>query len=243
VKLRRALAALSACMIALIAAGAAHAQVDPDIEVGSKIPRRSKEADPVTAGLTRDLYRDCTYSPNRTAMDFFLAQSDPGSADLKAAGINGRKLFDANSLRDCFVAEGRQARVELRMRNEDFRYIMLEGAYLYAVRQLPAGYANKVPAPRTFVSKNAELGAARPLAALADCIAEQDPVGADAILRTPSGTDKERAAAKALVPALSACMVAGRQYELKAANIRAFAADGMWQRYVKAAPVMAEAGR
>ncbi|MEZ5743881.1 MAG: hypothetical protein R3D89_09175 [Sphingomonadaceae bacterium] len=223
--------AILALAVALVPSGAS-AQVDPNIETGSKIPRRMEKVDPVRAGSLRDLYVSCTYGPSRKDIDRLLALSDPLTADFEGAGIRMNRMFDNNSLRACFEVNPDSLRSQISMSDTAFRYMMLEAAYLYLFGELPADDGTSAPVERSYVSTGEKLVAAKALGTFSDCIAKNDPAGADALLRTPSGTSEEREAAKALVGTLGACLAAGQQLELSITNIRSFAADGMWQRYV-----------
>lgn len=208
------------------------AQVDPDIQLGSKIPVRPAKPDPVLDGLIRDQYVRCAYGPNKDILDALLRGSDPVTADLEAAGIEPGKFFRQHTLRQCFEAEGQVVQASIQFSPTAFRYLMLEAAYRSAVRELPAELEGHLASPRAYVSAEDQLPLARSLGAFSDCIAAHDAPAADRLLRTNAGSEGEKEAAMALVPALSACIVAGQQLKLTPANIRAFAADGMWQRFV-----------
>ncbi len=217
-------------------AGDAYAQVNPDIQLGSKIPVRPEKADPVEDGLVRDRYITCVYGPNQKEIDGLLAISDPMTVDFKGAGIDSSKMFRRWDLRDCFIVEGAAIQSSISFAPPAFRYMMLEAAYLRAHSVVPANPENWVAGPRSYVSTGEMLPTAMALGKMSDCIVSQDPLGADQLLRTASGTKTEKQAAMDLVPALSACIVAGQQLELSAVNIRGFAADGLWQRFVAGAP-------
>ena len=232
---------LALILVAMLAAGSsltdrAEAQVNPDIQLGSKIPIKPEKADPVADGRIRDQYLTCAYGPHQEEIDRLLEISDPLTVDFEDAGIDGDKMFRRWNLRQCFVTLGSTVQSSISFTPIAFRYMMLEAAYRRVHSNVPADAANWVPAPRKYVSKGSLLPTATALGTMSDCIAVKDPAGADRLLRAPSGTDAERKAAIALVPALSGCIVEGQQLELTPANIRGFAADGMWQRFVAGAP-------
>lgn len=212
--------------------GAALAQVNPDIQLGSRIPVAPAKKDPVLDGAIRDQYVRCTYPSLKDKVDVLLRNSDPVTVDLEAAGIDTRLNFRDHQLRNCFVLEGDLVQASIAFTPHAFRYMMLEGAYRRAIDELTDGHLAKVAAPRKYVTSGGALPTAKSLGTFSDCIAAQDPRGADRLLRTGSGTEAERAAATAMVPALSACIVEGQQLQLTMINIRSFAADGMWQRFV-----------
>ena len=214
----------------------AHAQVNPDIQLGSKIPVRPEKPDPVKDGLVRDRYVSCAYGPHQKEVDGLLEISDPITVDFEGAGIDNSKMFRRWDIRECFVMQGDAVQSSISFSPVAFRYMMLEAAYLRAHPEVPANHENWLARPRNYVTTGDMLPTATALGTMSDCIASQDPVGADLLLRTSSGTKKEKQAAMDLVPALSACIVAGQQLQLTPANIRGFAADGLWQRFVAGAP-------
>jgi hypothetical protein len=218
----------------------AHAQVNPDIQLGSKIPVRPEKPDPVKDGLVRDRYVSCAYGPHQKQIDGLLDISDPLTVDFEGAGIEESKMFRQWNIRECFVMQGDAVQSSISFSPSAFRYMMLEAAYLRAHTKTPVNYENWVAKPRDYVTTGEMLPTAKALGIMSDCIASQDPVNADKLLRTASGTKAEKEAAVALVPALSACIVAGQQLQLKPANIRGFAADGMWQRFVAGAPTASQ---
>ncbi len=85
---------------------------------------------------------------------------------------------------------------------------------------------------RVYVTPNPSVAAALALADFADCITFADPADADALLRTGPATADERADVGGLMPALSACVVAGQNLTLTPGSIR-FRGRGrcMWSRY------------
>ncbi|MEH6663051.1 MAG: hypothetical protein V7679_15505 [Parasphingorhabdus sp.] len=218
------------------ASSPAHAQVNPDIQLGSKIPVRPEKPDPVKDGLVRDRYVSCAYGPHQKQIDGLLAISDPLTVDFEGAGIKESKMFRQWNIRECFVAQGDAVQTSISFSRSAFRYMMLEAAYLRAHPEVPANHEKWVAKPRDYVTTGDMLPTVTALGTMSDCIAVQDSVGADKLLRTASGTQKEKQAAMDLVPALSACIVAGQQLQLTPANIRGFAADGLWQRFVAGAP-------
>ncbi len=79
------------------------------------------------------------------------------------------------------------------------------------------------------------------MADFADCITFADVTGADALLRTGPATNDEGAAVRKLMPALSACVVAGQNLALTPSSIRSVVADGMWSRYHYGTKIVAAA--
>jgi len=226
--------------IGIAIATPAAAQVDHDMQLGSKIPVRPAKADPILDGQIRDRYVSCAYGPHRDKIDPYLLNSDPVTADPDKFGINMRQMTSRHDLRNCFEVIGDQVQGSITYSDTAFRYMMLEAAYLRAYDKLPADHETRVAPLRNYSSKGERLALARSLATLSDCMVAHDPVNADRLLRTFSGTEEEKEAAMAMVPALGACIVEGQDLKITAANIRSFAADGMWQRFVAPNPGAAE---
>lgn len=216
--------------------GLAHAQSNPDIQLGSKIPVRPEKPDPVKDGLVRDRYVNCAYGPHQKEVDGLLAISDPLTVDFEGAGIDEGKMFRRWNIRDCFVTEGNAVQSEISFSGPAFRYMMAEAAYLRAHPDTPANPEVWIAKPRIYVTEGDQLPTAKALGTMSDCIVSHDPKGADQLVRTASGTKAEKQAAMELVPALSACIVAGQKLQLTPGNIRGFAADGLWQRFVAGSP-------
>lgn len=63
----------------------------------------------------------------------------------------------------------------------------------------------------------------------AQCVARSDPKGAYAILNTKVGSETETAAAKALVPVLGSCLVAGSNINLNTDTVRFVSAVGLYR--------------
>jgi len=209
------------------------AQLRPETQLGSKIPVAPTKADPVVAGLVRDGYVRCVYSgPYRGKIDTLLLNSDPLTLDLDAAKFDLPKFLRSDDLRSCFTADATQSRVSISFSENNLRYIMLESAYLINMPKMLPNADQLDRVERKFNAEPGSLEQAKAIAEFSDCIVNEDPVGADHLVRTDSNSDAEWKAASAMTPALSACLIAGQTMELKPANIRSFAADGLWQRFV-----------
>ena len=231
---------LSLAVVSLSLAAPASAQVDQDVQLGSKIPVRPAKADPILDGQIRDRYVSCAYGPHKEKIDAYLIGSDPVTANPDDFGIDMKRMTRRHDLRNCFELIGDQVQASISYTPTAFRYMMLEAAYLRAHEELPADQETRVAAPRSYVSTGERLELAKSLATLSDCMVAHDAVSADTLLRTRSGTKKETEAAMAMVPALSACITQGQDLKITAANIRSFAAEGMWQRFVAPVPEAAE---
>ncbi|AXJ96720.1 MULTISPECIES: hypothetical protein [unclassified Sphingomonas] len=229
----RILSAVGAAL-ALVPAGAA-AQLKPEMQTGSMIPVQPRAVEADQAGRIRKGFAQCVYRMGaKGAVVRLLTHSDPGTVDLKAAGVSD--LSRSLSMETCLGRElqADQSTLGYKFTPKVLRGMMMEEAYLSTFAVLPPRPATMTQAvDRTFVSTGDALSVARGLAEFADCVVFKDPEHADALLRTVPNSVAEKTAARALAPALGSCLTAGQTVALNAASIRVFMADGLWNRYVR----------
>lgn len=245
-KLLFGFAAVSLCTIA----APISAQMGGEQQVGSRFEREPEQADDRYAKAFKTAFRHCYYKnfPERT--ESFLSQTDAYSEDIPTGTIDRLSLRPNKWSAGCqFDTRATVFKSQMSFNTRALRYMMAEASYIFHFPDSPpAGMMpdTEASAPnwnvtRNYVSTGDDLGKARFFGDFADCIVAKDPVGADRLLRTEIGSTQERAAAMELVDALGACLVAGHELELKPENIRSFAADGLWQRYV-ATPAQSAGG-
>lgn len=236
------LAALLACAVAAPAmAKPASGGMQPEAQIGTRFLKKPTEVNPREAGLQRKTFARCVYGRIPDRVDKLLENSDPEGIEYFAAGTSPERFWQQIGKNFCdelnsAVTESRQ----MTMSNTAFRSMMLEEAYLARFKQVPALAADATEvADRRYITEGAT--SARSLGQFADCLAFRDTAGADALLRTMPGSDEEKAAARAMAPTLGACLMRGQTLSLNAANVRAFAADGLWTRFARGAgPVPAQ---
>lgn len=224
---------------------AAHAQIEPEAPLGSRIPVKSKAVDPVRAGIVKKGFARCLYLKNSAKTPLLLENSDPVTVDLDKIEIPNNDLGKYLGMATCLgdQADGTQSALGLRFSPIQLRAMLQEESYLDAHAAAPVLAEGSIELiQRSYFSEGDNLRAARGLGVFSDCLVFKDTRSSDAILRTMPGSKEESAAAQALGPTLGACLVQGQTLSLTPSSIRGFAADGLWTRYVRSpAPSSAEA--
>lgn len=220
--------------LTLVAAKAASAQdrlPETDVPAGSRIrlpvEYRSKPADLARGVMSR--LAMCVYEEKPVLVDKLLDYSDPVAFNPKSAGIKGNWIGRLD-LSSCLSREALDGDVQLRFTPGALHYMLTEAAYRSANPGPPNWLTEpRPPAQRRFIATGKELALAQALADLADCMVAADPAHSDSLLRTAVTSDDERAAAVKLAPALGGCLDVGQTLDLTPANIRGWAASGLWQ--------------
>jgi hypothetical protein len=236
-KLLSGVAAVSVCVLA----APVSAQMSGEQQVGSRFEREAEQTDDRYARAFRTAFRHCYYKNFPDRAEAFLAQTDAYSEDIPKGTVDRLSLRANKWSAGCqYDTRATVLKSQMSFNTRALRYMMAEGSYIFHYPDAPpAGMMPDTTASapdwnvdRNYVSTGEDLGKAHFFGDFADCIVAKDPVGADRLLRTELQSTKERAAAMAMVDALGACLVAGNELELTPENIRSFAADGLWQRYV-----------
>lgn len=204
---------------------------DPELRTGSRIPVKPEAISPAQAAVLAKSFAKCIYRTSQAKATALLINSDLGSVNLAGARIRDLDL-DLNMSRclDDEVTSDLQARTA-RFPMVVLRDLVAEEAYL-AANPVAARLATPPAAIRPrFVSTGPALAKAQMLHVFADCAIVESVSSADDLLRTEPGSVEERAAARALAPALGACLAEGQQIELTPRSIRSFVAYAMWFRF------------
>ncbi len=218
-----------------ISSGTVYAQLQPEAQTGSRIPVKPTTVDPVLAGAIQKGFGRCIFRSMKDVSHSLMLHSDPLGVDWNAVGIKSGKFGSLKSVQKCLGDEITADQLALGMKFNDvtLRAILMEEAYLVrfsAAPSLPEGANEKTG--RVFVSTGQDLLSAKGIGQFADCLVFNDTADADALLRTDPNTKLELEAARALGPALGACLIQGQTLSLTPTNIRAIVADGLWTRYV-----------
>ncbi len=229
-----------AVLLAVGSAGPAFAKpssggMQPEAQIGTRFLKKPTEVNPREAGIERKNFGRCIYARIPDRVDKLLENSDPEGIEYYAAGTSRERFWQPIG-KDNFCGELNSAaseRRQLTISNTAFRSMMLEEAYLARFKTMPAlpEDATEIISDRRYITEGAT--SARALGRFADCLIFRDEAGADALLRTMPGSDEEKQAARAMAPALGACLMRGQTLSLNTANVRAFAADGLWTRFVR----------
>jgi hypothetical protein len=234
---RLRLVPLALAMLAAPAAGQLRPEVlAPEVRTGSRLAVKPRVVDEDRAALIRFGFARCMYRANPRAAASLLENSDPAEVDLQKAGI--KDLGDAFKLERCLGDEALadQDQLGLRMPRLTMRLMLAEQAYLAArptPPQLTGGLTEQIDRP--YVSEGEKLVKAQGVGAFSDCVVFHNAAGADALVRTPPGSEAERVAARSLAPALGSCLTEGQEVALNVRSIRQFVADGLWNRFARAA--------
>lgn len=217
------------------------AQMSGEQQVGSRFERQAEETGDRYAKAFMTAFRHCYYKNFPERSEAFLTETDAYSEGIPAGTVDRHTLRANKWSAGCqFDTRATVFKSQMSFDTRALRYMLAEGSYLFNFPDAPpADIApdSTASAPdwnvgRVYVSTGENLGKARFFGDFADCIAAKDPVGADRLLRSEIQSPEERAAAMGMIDALGNCLVAGNELELTPENIRSFAADGMWQRYV-----------
>lgn len=210
------------------------AQLKPEVPTGSLVKQAPTKVSSKDARFIQKEVARCIISHARPKAEAVLVHSDPASIDYAGAGIDAKKAADALWLSECLgeAATLDMNAISMRIPTPLLRNLLAEELYLSGNSKpisIPQGGQESVA--RVYVTPESQRGAALALADFADCITFADPADADALLRTGPATADERAVVGRLMPALSACVVAGQNLTLTPGSIRSVVADGMWSRY------------
>ena len=214
----------------------AQAQLEPTTQLGSRIPIKPKVVDPVRAGLVKKGFAQCLYRRNSSKAPLLLGNSDPVTIDYNKLKMPSNDIGKYLDMETCLgeQVDETQLGIGLKFSPIRLRSMLQEEAYLAANKDapiLPLGSVESID--RTYISTGDGLNTAKGLGAFSDCLVFRDTKNADALLRAMPGSKEESVAAQALVPTLGACLVQGQTLSLTPSSIRTFAADGLWNRYVR----------
>jgi len=200
---------------------------------GTRIVQEPEPADPDLARRLVKLTGSCV---NRRFPDGAVALLRGGNADAFAYAAQGIRNEDNESplgLSECLheALNGAQLSTEMRIPERNLRIALAEDAYL---RRHPQPLVIAPGSPGTLAGRAVIGGSspeqARAMGLFADCLVFTAPAEADSLLRGPVGGDEERANARALAPAIGACLANGQQVNFTPTTIREYVADGLWAR-------------
>ncbi len=98
-----------------------------------------------------------------------------------------------------------------------------------------------LPAQRVYLRDWYEMtGRARPIDEMAACVADTNPAGVIALLRTGIGTKAEKSAVAAIAPSLGACLATGYKLNANRLGLRTALAEGLYHRTFDAPATAAE---
>lgn len=227
-------------LITSLVASPAAAQLEPETQTGSHIPRAPEKVGAKQTGVVIKSFASCLYRSNVTKARQLFASSDAIAIDFGRIGTTPNKISKQFDMDKCLAKQldVDQSALGIKFSLQRLRALLLEEDYLERIKTRPPVELPESLPPRTFVALEADLPKARAIGQFADCVVERDPIGADRLIRTMPASDDERKAARTLAPALSHCLIQGQQLTLTAASVRIYAVEGLWFRYARAAPVV-----
>jgi hypothetical protein len=229
----RALTLASAACVLASSVPVAAVQLEPEAPIGSLIKRKPKEVDPVRAGASVNAFARCTYGRKPDMVRKLLTHSDPVVVDRIEAEVSKIYSGPQTQIKECLGQEFDvdTAALELSVSPGRLRILLMEEDYLARNRGPIVADPTAPPPARNFVSTDVDLERAQAIARFSDCLVFRDATLADALLRTTPASDEERTAARALAPALGACLLQGEQMKLTPSAVRVYAVEGLWARF------------
>ena len=212
-------------------------KLDDYVPTGSHIRLKPTVLDDQKRNIAISAFSRCLVIQAAPKVDHYLRSSDAltskedASKFLPMADCLGEALSDADQSQAKFSLQG-------------LRGWLAEQAYLRANKKFVVPSADAPPlAPRQYFSVDAKLRVAKRVGEFSDCIVASDAAGADAIIRTVRGSKAEFAAAKRFAPTLSACVGGSSEVSFNSETLRAYVADGLWQRYEAGKPTIFKGAR
>lgn len=250
----------AAGLLALLAGGGAAAQVNNDeyTPLGSRIRHERAFPNEPIATFNRQLLTEADRQRSRSMTDMLarcmwdrgndkgldlLERTDLGFYQFEQIGIASSDIGRFYPISHCLgrVAERNNSGVTLRFSAPGIRQSYLQAAYFDMYPQSPTWLQPGLEvAERVLPLSGADAGVRAQLD-FADCVILADPQGADYLFRTPPGTDIEREALRALVPAFSTCVPEGVQLEINPQAMRIAIGEGLWHAARHSAPPSAPA--
>ena len=232
--INRAIQLFTTGILAASACPAIAQSVKPEKETvtGSYIPR-AVEYEAVAADRARRStarFANCVYKRDPERVISLLDHGDSMDIDWAGAGLTESNFQRKLGLEWCLSQEAVADRIQMHLQPGALHGMLTEPAYLTANPKPPIWLAGPIPSgARRFVSVGDKLTRAQGLAGVEDCMVKAAPVLSDALLRTEIASDEERKTAVALAPVLSNCFYEGQSLTVSPANIRGWAASGLWQ--------------
>ena len=197
---------------------------------GSRIRIKPTDLGDRQRNLAITNFSRCLVGQATPRVNYYLRNSD-----ALASKENPQKFFPMGECLGEAMGDADQSQARFSMLG--LRGWLAEAAYLKANKKYVAFAPDAPPAsPRQYFSIDGNLRLAKRIGEFSDCIVARDPAGADAILRTSRGSAAEFEAAKPFLATLSACIDGKSEVSFNSETLRAYVADGLWQRYEAGKP-------
>lgn len=211
----------------------AEAQLAPEPQTGSRFAKAAEQIEQTKLRIMMKDMARCVFSKQPNLVRKLLQSSDVGGVDFERLGVSEPNLIKRFPLSTCLVRsmDDQVSTAQLNLNTTTLRSVLAEEVYLSEYNtpiEIPDGQsetlANRYFTPSDNNAKSAAFGA------FTDCVVYKSPQDADAVLRTRPGSEQEKTAVRALIPALSACIIKDQEVTLTEAGIRTIVADGLWSR-------------
>ncbi len=205
---------------------------EQEAQTGTRIPAKTEAMLAAEAAVVGKRMAGCVYRSSRRNVLKFMNHVDlGGSTNFNKEFVEFAESTDFSTCLGVQVLPFGFGSITFSL--PVMRDVLAEEIYLSSHSSPPAPPpAGLVLQPR-YVSEGANLERAKLLHSFADCAILQNLNGADAVLRTKPASSEERLAARALAPALSACLTEGQQIKLNTRSIRSLVAYAMWFRFAR----------
>ena len=189
----------------------------------------------VATSEVRKRFATCVYRLGGSDVDEYLASQDYSNGWAKLMRIRAGGMPASNSvLVRCLGREAGLDEMRGNVSTPTFRVMMAEEAYLSRFDSVPSLPSD---APEVLTRVPLTVGtdpqASTYLAAVADCLVYRNVQGADALVRTKSGSPEERVAAVSLASAFGSCLPKERTLKNNTQTMRSLAVEGLWARYAR----------
>jgi len=204
-----------------------------DTRVGSRLdPATRKVANADTSGSDATLYRFVECAVARREVKVRAA------IDARNEAAYQKALDSLSDVQRCaasaYVAEDASV-ITLTSDRGTMRGFIGE-AFVKKEPKRAAGLA-PLPLQRTYVRDWYEMtGRARPVDEMATCVADTNPAGIVALLKTRIGSSDEKAAVSALAPSLGQCLATGYKLNTNRLGLRTALAEALYHRAFDPAP-------
>ena len=188
-------------------------------------------------------FSKCVYNRSREGSLALLEQTDYGFATFEQVGLTNDRALRVYGFRDCLsrVASTHNTGVQLRFSAGALRQWLVQEAYFDRYPEGPHWVrGGNMIGQRTFPLSAANPGVSGPLD-FTDCVVAADPYTADFFYRTEAGSDDEKRAVEALMPALGPCFPQGQQVQLSPSLLRLWLGESLWHAANNSAPAPPEA--
>jgi len=188
-------------------------------------------------------FSKCVYNRSREGSLALLQKTDYGFSDFAQVDLTNDRAVKIYGFHDCLgrVASTHRTGVQLRFSAGAMRQWLVQEAYFDRYPESPSWVrGGNMIGGRTYPLSADNPGVSGPMD-FADCVVAADPFTADFFFRTTSGSDEEKRAIEALMPALGPCFPEGQQVRLSPSLLRLWLGEALWHAANNSAPAPAGA--